>query len=621
MSWKSGSPAERRARLSALLRERGAGGTAPLSPAQERLWFLEQLDPGQPTYHIPTVLRFDGLVDEEALGRAIAELARRHEALRTVYELDGATPRQRVLPQADVPFEVFDLTGGGPDAEAEAVGLIAEDARRSFDLERGPLVRASLYRLAQHRRLLLLTIHHIAADGWSLVLLMRELGALYPAFARGEQSPLKDSPPQYRDYVRWLEGVLQGASLARLKTFWRTELDGAPTQVEIPADFAPPAVTTHRGNIHRFEVEPVATDALRALGRQEDATLYMGLLALYATLLHRLGGQRDLVIGSPVAHRPRVEMEGVVGLCANVLPMRLDLSGDPSFRDLLRRTREVVYRALQHQELPFERMVEELRPSRRLGRNPIFQVLFTLQNLPRGRPAARSQPAQSLPPVVGTGRAQFDLSFSANEVDGGLVCSFEYSTELFTRATGERMAAQLCMMLRAAAAEPDARLSRLPLLSGAERTRVLASACRDAPSPAPASPETLIAERARTRPDDAAIVSPAGTLTFARLEREVASLSRRLHKLGVGPEVCVGASVAGARDAVVALLATLRAGGAYVPVDPQLPDQRAALILASTRASILLTTSALEERWRGTGAPRLLLLDSPAGYETEDEPG
>ncbi|HKR12801.1 MAG TPA: amino acid adenylation domain-containing protein [Pyrinomonadaceae bacterium] len=619
MSGDSGSPAERRARLAALLLQQAKERTAPLSSAQERIWFLEQLDPGHPTYHIPNLTLFDGLVDQDALAHAIAELARRHESLRTVYELadSRSIPRQRVLARVHIPLQMIDLRDRTTDAETEAVRLIIEDARRSFDLERGPLARASLYQVAQDRSLLLLTIHHIALDGWSLMVLLQELQTLYTAFKRGERSPLPKPPVQYVDYVNWQKSVLQGETFEQLKSFWRKELEGAPEEIALPADFAARAMNTHGGNINRFEVDSASVASLRALAQEENVTLYMVLLAAYATLLHRLGGQSDLVIGSPVANRPRIELESVVGLCANVIPLRINLSGDPAFRVLLQRTREVVLRAFQHQEFPFEKIVEELRPSRQLGRNPIFQVLFTLQNLPYGQPVTNKPATHTLPPVVGTGRAPFDISFTATEVGRGLVCSLEYSTERFTPESGEQMVDRLATLLKTVAVAPHTRLSHLSILSEVERKRILAASRRASSALQPTSPERLIAEFARKHPENVALLSSAGSLTYAQLEREVLLVARHLRRCGVGPEVCVASSVANVRDALVALLAILRAGGTYVPVDPVLPDERVALIVAATKTAILLTTSTFEKRWRRIGSPRLVLLDS-LGQDSDD---
>lgn len=611
MSVDSTSSAERRARLSSLLQKRADRGSAPLSPAQQRLWFLEQLDPGKPTYHVPTVLRLEGRIDEDSLERSIGELIRRHESLRTVYELTRNLPRQRVRPpEKFIMARVRVDVGEDLDAEGEALRLISDDISQPFDLEHGPLVRAALYRLAPLHQLLVLTLHHIAADGWSLMLLLRELEVIYPAFVRGDPSPLPDPPFQYLDYVRWQEGLLRDVRLSSLMTFWRAELADAPDELNLPTDFPHSSAASHRGNLYRFDIEPVVVTALGNLARYENATLYMALLAVYATLLYRLGGQQELVIGSPIAHRPQMEMEGIVGLCTNVLPIRLSLSGDPSFRELLRRTRETTLRALQNQDLPFERIVENLRPARKLGRNPIFQALFTLQNLPSGRAVESHVKPLSIPPVVGTGRAQFDLSFSANECNEALVCSLEYSTDLFKRESGERMARQLQTLLSVAVTQSDMPISRLAMLSLQDRAAAISVASNKAPSLSGPCPEEAIARLALTNPNDVAIASEHQLLTFVELEREVAQWSELLREAGVGPEVSVACCATETRDVVIALLAVLRACGTYVPINPQLINQQARHILQATRASLLLTTTELADcfnEFRG----RKLLLDRP----------
>ncbi|WNM63150.1 amino acid adenylation domain-containing protein [Candidatus Nitrospira neomarina] len=601
---------ERRAKLSALLQKRIKGRAGPLSPAQQRLWFLEQLDPGQPTYHIPTVLRLKGRTDVDALERSIGELICRHESLRTVYELDCNIPRQRVLPFRKFNLTIVDDFDGDPDAEGKALRLISDNISEPFDLEYGPPVRASLYYLSPLHQLFVLTVHHIAVDGWSLTLLLRELEAIYPAFVRGDPSPLPDPPLQCLDFVYWQESAFRSSALATQIAFWRAELADAPEEINLPTDFPHTYTATHKGQLHRFDIEPSVVTALRDLAHSEGATLYMALIAIYAILLHRLGGQCDLVIGSPAANRPIIEMEGMVGLCANILPIRLRVFGYMSFRELLRKTRETTLQAFQHQDVPFERIVEYLSPMRKLGRNPIFQVLFTLQNLPRNPPAKLGTKTGRLPPVVGNGRAQFDLSLSANEVDEGLVCSLEYSTDIFSEESGMRMAGQFRSLMFAATNQPISPVLSLPLNSAADRARLLKASYGPA-SPLPQRcPVEAISRLALTHPGDVALASHNKLLTFAELESEVAKWTEWLCVSGVGPEVRVALCAFETRDIVVGLLAVLRACGTYVPIDSHSTNNRVEFILKETNATILLTTTELLDRFDWFHG-RKLLLDRP----------
>jgi amino acid adenylation domain-containing protein len=599
------------------LRERTVARTGPLTPAQRRLWFLEQLDPGQPTYHVPTIVRLAGRLDEAALRQAVDELVRRHEALRTVIDVRGGEAQQRVIPKLEIPVSSIVLAPG-PAAETDAdrnariERSVHDEVRRGFDLLRGPLIRAAILHVASDLAFLVLTVHHFVADGWSLALMLRELDALYQAFARRERPVLAEPRLQYLDYARWLELQLSGERLPRLLGFWQNALDGAPAHINLPTDRPRPAVSSLRGALRPFELGPTEVDRLRALVRESDATLFMGLLAALAVLLHRRSREVDIVIGSPVANRGHVEMEGLVGLCANVLPLRIDLRGDPGFAELVVRAREVVLAALAHQELPFERLVEELRPVRDLGRNPVFQVMFTLQNVPRGRPPPRAgdaAPERQGMPIVGTGRAQFDLTLSVNEAGGALLCSFEYATDLFGAETATRMADEFIRIVDAACADPACPLSRLPLLSSAERSHVIASAgCEGGPAPAVS---TLIAARARETPDAPALVSEAGVLPFGRLDREVSAWAAQLRARGVGPETKVGVCGWRAPELVIGALAVLRAGATYVPIDPDLPDARIALLCGDTRPGLILSQRGLAARWSGASVPWLALDEPP----------
>lgn len=623
------APAEgAREQLARLLRERAEPRSAPLTPAQRRLWFLEQLDPGQPTYHIPTVLRLDGRVDAGALERALRALVRRHEALRVAVTTVDGEPWQRVVPDVTVPLARVDLPADAGDAELDRA--LAEQVRAPFDLSRGPLLRATLLRAGAARGWLAVTVHHLAADGWSLLVLGRELRELYGAFARGRSSPLGPPPVQYLDYATWLHHQLEEGAFDRASAFWLRALDGAPPWLDLPVDRPRAGVPGRPGAVHRFAVGGEVTGGLRGLLRTEGATPYMGLLAAFAVLLHRLSGQPEVVVGSPVANRGRVELEQMVGLCANVVPVRVDLRGEPGFRQAVRRVREAVLASLGHQDLPFERLVEVLRPERDLARNPVFQVLFTLQSAPIPTAGGGGAPAGGAPPVT-TGRAQFDLTMTVAETAGGLRCSFEYATGLFDRATIERMAARFRRLLAAAARDPDRPVSRLPLLGAGERALAVArgrgevlAAVEDGPSPL-----VTIAGHARADPDAPALVSAGGVTTRAELEAEVAGRAARLRAVGVRAGDAVVVCAQPGPELVVALLAVLRAGGTYVPVAGDVPAARLAAILRAVAPAALLAAPARPDAAGAGGwlAPGSLapagppVPGGPAGVGASEPPG
>ncbi len=590
------------------------GAPLPLSFAQQRLWFLDRLEPGSAAYNIPAALRLRGALDVAALGRVLGEVVRRHESLRTTFAEAAGGPVQVVHEAVPVALPVVDLcAGAAAEREAAVLRLAGEEARRPFHLAAGPLLRAALLRLADEEWVLLFTMHHAVSDGWSMGVLVREVSALYTAFSRSEEAELARLPVQYADYAVWQREYLAGEVLEAQLSWWRERLASAPPLLDLPTDRSRPAAASEQARVLPFTLPAEAVDALRALGRAEGSTLYMVLLAGFQVLLSRYAGEVDVSIGSPVAGRTRAETEGLIGFFVNTLVVRTDLAGDPSFRALLGRVREAALGAFAHQEVPFEKLVEELAPERSLARTPLFQVMFSLQNAERGELRlgdVRAEPAG----VVGA-LAKFDLNLGVTEEGDGLAGSLTYRAELWDAATMERMLEHFRALLTALAAEPGRRLAELGMLSGQERRQVVEEWNASARAyPAGLTLHGLVQAQARRTPRAVALVFEGQTLTYAELEARAEALAVRLRALGVGPEARVGVCAERSPELVVALLGTLRAGGAYVPVDPGYPAERIAYMLADSGVPVLLT----QERLAG-GLPEfggeVVLLDRADGAE------
>ncbi|HWS54384.1 MAG TPA: condensation domain-containing protein, partial [Pyrinomonadaceae bacterium] len=439
-----------------------------LSYAQQRLWFIDQMQPGNSAYNIPSGVRIGGRLHVEALGRALEEVARRHETLRTSFPAEGGRPVQVISPPAPVALDTTDLSQSPAESrEEEARRLAAEEAQRPFDLPRGPLWRASLVKLADDEHILLLTMHHIVSDGWSVGLLVEELAALYVAFARGEEPSLAELPVQYADFAHWQRERLAGEALGRQLAYWRDRLAGAPPVSELPIDRPRPPVRTLRGGRVDRDLPPELGGALQALGRSEGATLFMVLLAAFETLLYRHTGQADIVVGTDIAGRNRVEVERLIGFFVNNLVLRTDLSGNPTFRELLRRVRETALGAYAHQDVPFDKLVEALRPERSLSHTPLFQVLFVLQNNPRRLASFPGLSLSALP--LDNETSKFDLSLFVEEAGDRHVGVWRYNADIFEAATVERLARRFEQLLRSAVENPEARLDELEMLGEAER--------------------------------------------------------------------------------------------------------------------------------------------------------
>jgi amino acid adenylation domain-containing protein len=562
----------------------------PLSFAQERLWFLDRLQPGGAFYNTPSALRLGGALDVPALERALGETVRRHETLRTVFAEDGGAPVQVILPFAGFTLPVEDL-GGMDEAEREAAVLrrAREEAARPFDLAAGPLFRAVLLRLADDEHVLLLGMHHVVTDGWSQGILVRDLSELYAAFAEGRDPVLPALPVQYADYAVWQRRQLQGAALEGQLAYWRARLADAPALLELPTDHPRPAVQGSRGARAPVALPRALLDGLQALGRREGATLYMTLLAAFQVLLGKYAGTADVVVGTPVAGRARRETEELVGFFVNSLVLRTDLGGDPAFREVLRRVRDVTLGAWEHQDVPFERLVEELQPERSLSHSPLFQVVFTLQNADGGAGGTatglRVRGVES-----GSDTTRYDLTLDLTAHAGGVGGALEYRTDLFRPATTERMARHLERILAQAAEDADARLSALRLMDGDERSRVTEEWNRtDRDFPRDVCLHERFAEQVRARPDAPALAWDDLHLSYAELDARANRLAHALRRRGVGPDVRVGVLLERGAELIVSILAVLKAGGCYVPLDPGYPPERLRLMLADSAARVLVT--------------------------------
>ncbi|HEU4328800.1 MAG TPA: amino acid adenylation domain-containing protein, partial [Roseiflexaceae bacterium] len=567
---------------------RGPDALLPLSFAQQRLWFLDQLEPGSPLYNVPTGVRMRGTLDTAALQRSLDDLVERHESLRTAFAQVDGQPIQLIAPATSLPIALIDLSDlPAPERETTARSAIVAEAQRPFDLARSPLARATLVRLGQQEHILLLNLHHIVSDGWSMGVLIRELAALYAAHVRGQRAALPPLPVQYADFAVWQRGWFQGSLLEQQLNYWKHKLAGAPAALDLPTDRPRPPVQTFRGATVPFQLPAALSQALAALSRREGATLFMTLLAAFQTLLFRYSGQEDILVGSPIANRTRKEIEGLIGFFVNTLVLRGDLSGNPTFRQLLEQVRETALGAFSHQDLPFEYLVEAVQPERDLSRSPLFQVMLVLQNTPGG---ALNLPGLTLEALDGEGStAKFDLLLALVELPGGLAGDLEYNTDLFDRATAERMLAHFQALLEGIVQNPDGRVGDLPLLGAAERARLLGDwNSTAAPYPDLAAHQLVERQAART-PEAVAVVSGAGQLTYAELDTRANRLAHHLLAAGVRPDTPVGICMERSPELVVGILAILKAGAAYVPLDPAYPPERLALMLGDARADVLLT--------------------------------
>jgi aspartate racemase len=585
-----------------------------LSFAQERMWFLEQLGADRALYQIRWFRRIHGQLNLAALQQSLSEIIRRHEILRTnfaVIEMEATSdgrPRQIIHQRAAAELPVIDLSAvAESDRAGAAERLVREEARRGFELSHGSLFRTSLIKLAAEDHLFLINMHHIISDGWSVGVLYKELSLLYQAYCAGGESPLPDLPIQYRDYALWQRESLQGAVLEQQLGYWRQQLAGAPALLELPTDRARPAMQTFRGGVQRRQLSPQLSGRLSELVRREGVTLFMTLLAAFQVLLYRYSGQEDIVVGTPVAGRNRAELEPLIGFFVNTLALRTQVSGELTFTELVERVKRVCLGAYAHQDIPFEKLVEELQPERDLSHTPLFQVMMVLQNTPAAVMRLGELELQEF--EVESGTAKFDLTLTVREEEGqGLRVSLEYSTDLFDAETVEQMARHYERLLESIVEQPQARLSELELLTADEQRRLLVEWNDTAVKyPEQSCLHQLFEEQVARTPEAVALVFDEEQLSYRELNERANQVAHYLMKRGVGAESLVGICVERSLEMVVGLLGILKAGGAYVPLDPAYPRERIAFTLEDAGAALLLTQARLLEILSGHQAQAVCL--------------
>jgi amino acid adenylation domain-containing protein len=598
------------ARQNAIPRWEGTG-PAPLSYAQELLWLLSQVFDDGVAYNAPGAFRLEGDLDLDLLARSLQALVERHSILRTTYVVRDGTPVQLIADAQPIEINVVDLRDLPPDERnAETQRILKQEARFRFDLVNGPVMRPTVIRLAEEEHVLMLNMHHIATDGYSRTALYRDLTALYEAFAKGLPSPLEPLPIQYVDYAvwqrRWLDGGVADAQLQ----YWKRKLANAPSRLDLPTDFPRPPIRSWVGDNLSVMLDRPTREALRATAREGNATLFVALLATFGILLSRYSGQDDIVVGTPFAGRTRTELDSMVGYFINPLALRLDLSGDPTFAELVARTRETTLEAFAHADVPYENVVREVNPERDLSQTPVFQAMAVFHN-----PAWRTARPKFEPEGIRCteishekGWSKFDLLLGMSERSEGLNTTWEYSTELFQRSTIERMSEHFCALVESAGASPELRLSRLSMLSPAERTKVLTSwNAPSSPLPQRESIKELFEEQAAQTPTAPAVWFDGEQLSFDQLNKRANRIAWLLRELGVGPGAFVGILMEKSLDLVPAVLGVLKAGGAYIPLDPLYPAERIEFMVGDAEPRIVLTQLAHLGKFSGESPPRIAL--------------
>jgi amino acid adenylation domain-containing protein/non-ribosomal peptide synthase protein (TIGR01720 family) len=582
----NGAPKQRQETIS----RRPADEPPALSFAQQRLWFLDQLEGPSATYNMPNAFRLFGDLNVEILESALAEIVRRHEALRTNFAQVDGKPVQVIHEDVRGYLSVVELPGlDSAQREEEILQRSRQDARRPFDLVHDRLLRIQILRFEPLCHVMLINMHHIVADGWSLGVIVREMVALYSALSRGEASPLPELPIQYADFAQWQRQWLAGPQLEAQIEYWQRQLAGAPSLLALPTDRPRPPLQTFRGSTRYFKIDGERLSALKALSRHSDASLFMVLLSGFATLLWRYSRQDSFVVGTPVANRGRKELEPLIGFFINTLGLRMDFSGDPDVRELIRRVKDTAMGAFRNQDVPFERLVEELQPARNLGFSPIFQVMFILQNAPLDDmrlPGVRLEEIE-----VEAGTSMFDMTFKLRERGGLLEGELEFNTDLFDRATIDRLIGHYQSILDGMCADPFGAVSRLPLLTEAERD-LLVVRWNETERSVPES-KTLVhlfEAQAALEPDRVAVVCGNTQLSYAALDERAERLAAYLQSIGIGPESPVGLCVPRSSEMVVGLMGILKSGGAYVPLDPAFPRERLALMAENAQLSVIVTT-------------------------------
>ena len=574
----------------------------PASFAQRRLWFLDQLNPGSTTYNITSVQRVSGNLQVEVLEKSLNEIVRRHESLRTRFESIDGDPMQVV--EAELPFplrvEVEESLSHELRDEAEALQLIAQlavqEQRIPFQLDQWPLLRAKLVRLGTDDQVLLLTMHHIMSDGWSLSVFYGELAKLYEAFNAGQPSPLSELPIQYADYSLWQRDAMQGEVLSDQLAYWRKQLEDVAPVLALPTDFARPAAQSHRGRSVLFSLGSELTQQLKWLSRKHNVTLFMTVAAAFQTLLYRYSQQEDIVVGTPIAGRNQEEIESLIGCFVNTMVLRVRVRDELSFAELVGQVKDVALGAYAHQDVPFEKLVEELHTERTLSYTPLFQVLFVLQNLPGEAREFSGLKMQEID--IPSETSKFDLTLSLKDRDGALQGWFEYNSDLFRHETIERMVGHFRVLLNAIIADPSRRIGDLPLLSEEERRAMLVefNDTRVIEKEFPPTIHERFEAQVEQTPDATALVYEGAALSFAELNQRANQVAHYLRKHGVGPEAVVGILLERSPELVVSLLGVLKSGAAYLPLDPAYPEARLSYMLTDAEVRVLVTDRRLRKR-------------------------
>ncbi len=587
----------------------------PLSFSQQRLWFMEQLRPGDPVYHSFQALLIAGPLDAGALELSLNEIIRRHEVLHTVFDTVEGRPVQRVEPFTPMSLRSVNLSEVSPeDRNSSLKKLVADESQHPFDLSRGPLIRALLVALGEQEHALLLTLHHSVSDGWSIGILCREMQMLYDSFAGGAPVPLPALPIQYADFAVWQREYLEGDALNEQLSYWKEQLANVSSVLELPTDRRRPEVASFRGGRVAFEFTPELTQQLRIFSQREGVTLFMVLLAALDALLFRYSGQTDIAVGTAIANRNRDETEGLIGFFVNMLVMRTDLKGNPTFLELLQRVKQMTLAAYQHQDVPFEQIIEMLQPQRSLNRTPLYQIEFTLQNAPLEPLEVRG--LRFTPLDVQEVSSETDLNLIMTESESGLAGEVVYATDLFDATTVERMMGHFRNLLEEIVKAPEQRILELPLISGSE-TKALLATWGATDMNTNKLVHQLFEEQVARKPEAVAVVFEDRKFTYAELNQRANQLARYLKRNQAKPETLVGLHLEPSFDLVVAMLAILKAGAAFVPLDPSYPAETLSFMLADAKASILLTQQALPAELPQSGV-KVISLDVAAS-EISDE--
>ncbi|HZO75930.1 MAG TPA: amino acid adenylation domain-containing protein, partial [Ktedonobacteraceae bacterium] len=580
----------------------------PLSSTQQRLWFLDQLQPGSAVYNIPAALRLVGTLNIAVMYRCLRQIIQRHDLLRTTFPAPYGLPIQEIAPDFALAMPVIDFSALSHAWMHEVEQCIAAESLCPFDLRWGPLLRVTLLRLAEREHILLLTVHHIIADAWSLgTILTQEIVTNYLAFSQKQPSPLPKLSIQYADFAVWQQQWLQESEQAQVQlAYWKKHLTGMPDCLELPTDHLRPAIQTFHGNSYTLELESSLTNALRSLSQAEGVTLFMLLAAAFNVLLYRYTGQEEILIGTPIANRTIPELEPLIGFFANTLILRPDLSGHPSFRALLKRVEHDANAAYAHQELPLEKIVEEIRPQRDLSRSPLFQVMFAHNNTQMHQINLPGLTAELM--AIPARTSKFDLTLMTEDAGRGLRGYFEYNTDLFEEATIARMATHFRHLLEGIVANPDQTISALPLLTASEERQVLLewNATASPYSAETCLPELIEAQVLRS-PHGIALSFAGQTLTYQQLDQRANQLAHYLQAQGIGPDRLVGIFLPRSFEMVVAILATLKAGGAYLPLDNSYPAERLSFMIQDAQAVLILTQEVLLHRLPAISVPLLCL--------------